>query len=353
MILHSIDQQSGNCACGRLPETYGKWALMKAIGLLASAIALTAAVLCSIIFGVTDIPLRTVVDSFIHYDGSNEHLIIQTARVPRALIAASVGACLAVAGAIMQVVTRNPIASPSTLGVNSGAAFFIILSSGWLGISGLQAFTWVALIGAAVSGSIVFALGSLGRDGMSPIKITLAGAAMAAFFHSLTQGMMLADGKMFDQVLVWLVGSVAGRNMEQLMAVWPYMGAGMAAALFLTRHLNVLAMGDELAQGLGQRTALVKTSAVAAVILLAGSSVAVAGPVAFVGIIVPHIVRFLVGSDYRWIVPYCALLGGTLLTAADLGSRYIAMPKEVPVGVMTAVVGVPFFVYIARKGRRV
>ncbi|GGG06042.1 FecCD family ABC transporter permease [Paenibacillus abyssi] len=325
---------------------------MRVVGLILSLIALAAAIAGSIAFGVTDIPLRTVWESFTQYNSSNEHLVIRTTRVPRALIAASVGACLAVAGAAMQVVTRNPIASPSTLGVNSGAAFFIVLSAGWLGVSGLQAFTWVALAGAAISGGIVFFLGSIGRDGMSPVKITLAGASMTAFFHSITQGLMLSDGKMFDQVLVWLVGSVAGRDMNQLIAVWPYMGAGMLIALLLSRHLNVLSMGDDVAQGLGQRTAHIKLFAAAAVILLAGGSVAVAGPIAFVGIIIPHIVRYLVGTDYRWILPYSAVLGAVLLVTADLGSRYIAMPKEVPVGVMTAIIGVPFFVYIARKGRQ-
>jgi len=325
---------------------------MRLLGLLISLLALAAAMMGSIAFGVTNIPLTEVWNSFAHYNGGNEHLIILTARVPRALIAAAVGASLAVAGALMQVITRNPIASPSTLGVNAGAAFFIIMAAGWLGVDGLQAFTLVALIGAAVSGGIVFMLGSIGRDGMTPVKITLAGASMAAFFHSLTQGLMLSDGKMFDQVLIWLVGSVAGRDLNQLNAVWPYMAAGMLIALLLGRHLNALSMGDDIAQSLGQKTALIKLLAAAAVILLAGGSVAAAGPIAFVGIIIPHIVRYFIGNDYRWILPYSAVLGAILLVTADLGSRYIAMPKEVPVGVMTAIIGVPFFVYIARKGRR-
>jgi len=325
---------------------------MRLLGLLISLLALAAAMMGSIAFGVTNIPLTEVWNSFAHYNGGNEHLIILTARVPRALIAAAVGASLAVSGALMQVITRNPIASPSTLGVNAGAAFFIIMAAGWLGVDGLQAFTLVALIGAAVSGGIVFMLGSIGRDGMTPVKITLAGASMAAFFHSLTQGLMLSDGKMFDQVLIWLVGSVAGRDLNQLNAVWPYMAAGMLIALLLGRHLNALSMGDDIAQSLGQKTALIKLLAAAAVILLAGGSVAAAGPIAFVGIIIPHIVRYFIGNDYRWILPYSAVLGAVLLVTADLGSRYIAMPKEVPVGVMTAIIGVPFFVYIARKGRR-
>ncbi|RUT35642.1 iron ABC transporter permease [Paenibacillus zeisoli] len=325
---------------------------MKIIYLIVPLVVLAGVVVCSVAFGVTDIPIGTVWESIIHYNASNEHLIIRTTRIPRALIAAAVGACLAIAGAVMQVLTRNPIASPSTLGVNAGAAFFIMLCGLSLGISGQQAFTWVALIGAALSGGIVFLLGSIGRDGMTPVKITLAGASMSAFFASLTQGLMLTNGKMFDQILAWLVGSVAGREMSQLEAVWPYMAAGMAIALLLSRHLNVLAMGDDMAQGLGQSPGRTKAFGAASVILLAGGSVAVAGPIAFVGIIIPHIVRYLVGTDYRWILPCSAVFGAILLVAADLGSRYIAMPKEVPVGVMTAIMGVPFFVYIARKGRR-
>lgn len=327
---------------------------MRTFGLLLFVLLLVISVLCSIAFGVADIPVSTVVDSFIHYDASQNHLIIRNTRVPRALIAACVGASLAVAGVLMQIITRNPIASPSTFGINSGAAFFVVLASGALiNISGLQQLTWVALLGATVSGAIVFVLGSVGKDGMTPIKITLAGATIAAFFFSLTQGFMLSDGKMFDQVLIWMVGSVAGREMDMLWNVLPYMSVGMIIALFLSSHLNVLSMGDSVAKGLGQSTVRIKGFASLSIILLAGGSVAVAGPIAFVGIIVPHIVKYLVGNDYRWIIPYSAIIGALLLVSADLGSRYIAMPTEIPVGVVTAIIGVPFFVYIARRERRI
>jgi iron complex transport system permease protein len=325
---------------------------MRLTGLACSLFLLGIAIICSIIFGITDIPLSSIWQSFIHYNhSSQEHLIIATVRVPRALIASVAGASLAIAGAMMQVITRNPIASPSLFGVNSGAAFMVVIASGFLGISGMQSLTLFALLGAAISGSIVFYIGSIGRDGMTPIKITLAGASIAAFFHSMTQGYMLSNGVMFDQILVWLVGSVAGRDMNMLLNVLPYMAVGFIIALLLSPHLNVLLMGDDVAQSLGQRTVAVKTLASIAVILLAGASVAVAGPIAFIGIIIPHIVRYLVGIDYRWVIPYSAVLGAILLVTADIGSRYIAMPKEIPVGVMTAILGVPFFVYIARKGK--
>lgn len=323
---------------------------MRSAGLILFSILLAISIICSIIYGVTDIPVRTVIESYTQFNGSKDHLIIQTTRVPRALIAAAVGASLAVAGALMQGITRNPLASPSILGVNSGAAFFIVVASILFNVDGLQQYTWIAFLGAATSAVIVYVLGSIGRDGMTPVKITLAGAAITALFHSFTQGILLSDGKMFDQVLAWLVGSVAGRNMSMLETVYPYLVCGFILSIFLSRHINVLTMGDDIAEGLGQRTAFVKLLSAVAIILLAGGSVAIAGPIAFVGIIIPHIVRYLVGTDYRWILPYCALLGAILLVTADLGSRYIAMPREVPVGVMTAIIGVPFFVYIARKG---
>lgn len=326
--------------------------MMRILGLALSIGLLILAMMSSVIFGVTRIPLSVIWQAVTEPNGSTEHLIIQTARIPRALIAAAVGGSLAVAGAVMQVLTRNPIASPSTLGVNAGAAFFVVVATGWLGVSGLQQTTWIALIGAAVSGGVVFFLGSMGRDGMTPVKITLAGASMTAFFHSLTQGLMLSDGKMFDQVLIWLVGSVAGRELDQLMAVVPYMGIGLLIALLLSRHLNVLSMGDDIAAGLGQKTAMIKILSALSIILLAGASVAAAGPIAFIGIIIPHIMKFFLPNDYRWILPYSFVWGAVLLVSADVLSRYIAMPKEVPVGVMTAIIGVPFFVYIARKGGR-
>jgi len=217
-------------------------------------------------------------------------------------------------------------------------------------VTSVSRFTWIAFFGAAVSAVLVYILGSVGRDGLTPIKITLAGSALTAFFASLTQGVLLANGKAFSYVLVWLVGSVADRTMPMLQAVLPYMLGALVLSLLLSSHINVLAMGDDVAKGLGQRTILIKTLTSLAIVILAGGSVAVAGPVVFIGIIIPHIARSLVGSDHRMLLPYCAVLGAILLVGADIGARFIAMPKEVPVGVTTAILGVPFFVYIARKG---
>lgn len=173
---------------------------------------------------------------------------------------------------------------------------------------------------------------------------------MTAFFSSLTLGVLLTSGQTFDQVLYWFVGSVSGRDMNIFTAAAPYMGIALIAAIVLARHMNVLALGEDVAVGLGQKTVYIKLAAGIIIVLLAGGSVSMAGPIAFVGIIIPHLMRYLVGIDYRWVIPYCAVFGGILLLAADIGSRYISFPKEVPVGIMTAIIGVPFFVFIARRG---
>jgi len=301
---------------------------------------------------VTNISWHTIVESYTAFNGSQEHLIIQTARMPRALIAAIAGASLAVAGSLMQGITRNPLASPSLFGINAGAAFFIVAGSAFFGASGLTTFATLAFAGAAFTAMLVYILGSIGSDGLTPLKVTLAGAAMTAFFSSLSLGVLLTGGQTFDQVLYWFVGSVAGRDMGIFTTAAPYMGIALVGALVIARHMNLLTLGEDVATGLGQKTIYIKLAAAIIIVLAAGGSVSIAGPIAFVGIIIPHITRYLVGIDYRWVIPYCAFLGGILLLAADIGSRYISFPKEVPVGVMTAIIGVPFFVYIARRGGR-
>ncbi|WP_088009084.1 FecCD family ABC transporter permease [Indiicoccus explosivorum] len=319
-------------------------------GLAAGLLLMLLLVWASIVFGLTDITTRMVVDSVYRFDSSNEHIIIRDARIPRALIAAAVGASLAVAGAIMQGLTKNPLASPSIFGINAGASFFVVLGISFFGTASLNAFTWLAFTGAALAAVIVYTCGSMGRDGLTPVKLTLAGAAIAALFSSMTQGILTLDERALDQVLFWLAGSVQGRELELLIAVLPYLLGGLVFALFMGKQMNVLQMGEDLATGLGQKTILVKLTGAAVVVLLAGSSVAIAGPIGFIGIIIPHIARWLVGIDYRWVIPYSALLGAMLLLAADISARYIIMPAEVPVGVMTAAIGAPFFVWIARRG---
>ena len=185
---------------------------------------------------------------------------------------------------------------------------------------------------------------------MTPVKLTLAGASMWLLFASLTQGMLALNERALEEVMFWLAGSVEGRKLEVLTSLLPYLAAGWLGALMISGPLNVLLMGEDVAASLGQRILIVKIFAGVVVVLLAGGSVAIAGPVGFVGVVIPHVARSLVGMDHRWVIPYSALLGAILLLLADIGARYIIMPNEVPVGVMTALIGTPFFVYIARRG---
>lgn len=314
---------------------------------------LAVAFTLSISLGTTPIRFATAIESFLHYNlSSNEHVIIRTTRLPRAIFAALIGGNLAVAGALMQALTRNPLASPSLFGINAGAVFFVVLALSYLPIASLGQLVWVAFAGAAIAALAVYFLGSIGKDGLTPVKIVLAGAAITALFASFTQGMLVLNESGLQDVMFWMAGSIAGKDTETLAPVLPYMiGAGIAA-LLLARPINILTSGEDIAKGLGQRTLLVKLAAAAAIVLLAGSSVSVAGSIGFVGLVIPHVARFFVGADYRWIIPYSAILGGILLLLADVAVRFVIMPSEVPLGIMTALVGAPFFVYIARKGFR-
>lgn len=209
---------------------------------------------------------------------------------------------------------------------------------------------WFGFAGAAVAAAIVYGLGSLGRDGLTPIKIVLAGTAISALFASFTQAILVLDGTGLQDVLFWLAGSVSGRTLDMLYPVLPYMTAAAIVSLFMGRAINLLLTGDDIAKGMGQNVILIKVLMGIVTVLLAGGSVAVAGSIGLVGLVVPHIMRALVGNDYRWLVPYSIVGGAILLLSADVVARLVIMPQEVPLGVMTALIGGPFFVYIARKG---
>lgn len=323
----------------------------KIAGLAALLVLLAAAGAASLIYGRTEITVSTAVEAFKHYDEeSTPHIVLRTERLPRTVIAAVVGASLAVAGALMQALTRNPLASPSVFGINAGAIFFIVLANVVLSVSSLNTMMWFGFTGAAIAAAVVYTLGSIGRDGLTPIKVVLAGTAITALFSSFTQAVLVLDGTGLQEVLFWLAGSVSGRTLEMLYPVLPYMAAGALAALFMGRAINLLLTGDDIAKGMGQNVVLVKTAMGAATVLLAGGAVAVAGSIGLVGLVVPHIMRTWVGNDYRWLIPYSLIGGAVLLLLADVTARLIILPEELPLGIMTALIGGPFFVYIARKG---
>lgn len=327
--------------------TRSRYALLT--GLPAGLVLLALSLLASVRFGAAEIGTADVIRAVTEYGGSQEDLIIRTIRVPRAIIAALVGACLAVAGAIMQGLTRNPLAEPGILGINAGAALAVVGGIFIFGVSSLSGYAVFAFVGAAATAAVVYGLGSLGRGGMSPMRVTIAGAAVMTLLSSLTTAILIISQQTLEQIRFWLAGSVAGRDLELLLQVLPYMTAGLLLAFALARQITTLGLGEDVATGLGQRTALTKAAAGVAVVLLAGSAVAVAGPIAFLGLVVPHLVRFFAGVDYRWILPYSALVGAGLLVWSDVASRLVLSPQEVPLGVTTALLGAPFFIYLARS----
>ncbi len=310
-------------------------------------------VLClgwSITLGAADISFQTIWDSLFVFDDSLfQHLVIRTVRLPRVVSGALVGASLAVAGAIMQGLTRNPLASPDILGINSGAAFAVVLLVFILGSPPLSMYALAAFVGAGIASVIVYALGSMGRSGPTPLKLTLAGAVFTAFVSSFTTALLITSQDTLDQIRFWTVGSLAGREWSLFTQTAPYMIVGLIGALLLARQITTISLGEDIATGLGQNTLVVKGLAALMVVLLAGGGVALAGPIGFVGLVAPHIVRFIVGQDYRWILPYCALVGAVLVIIGDMAARVIIRPQELPVGVMMALIGAPFFIYLARS----
>ncbi|MBB1528391.1 iron ABC transporter permease [Pectobacterium carotovorum subsp. carotovorum] len=316
-------------------------------------VLLLLSIVASLMLGQTTISFGAVFNALFHYDPQQiDHILVLTTRLSRTVIAIVVGASLAVAGALMQALTRNPLASPGIFGINAGAMFAIVLLSSLFTFSSQIALAWTAYLGAAVAGVMVYVLGTLGNARSSHLRIVLSGAAISALFISFTQALLVINQDGLDSMLFWLAGSVSGRSLSMLLPLLPYFVIALLLALLLARHLNILVAGDEIAKGLGQRTALVRALSGLCVIGLAGGAVAIAGNIGFVGLIVPHIVRRVLSADHRWLLPGCAIFGATLLLLADVASRLLIVPQEVPVGAMTALLGAPFFIYLARRGMR-
>lgn len=320
---------------------------------LFSLLVLLLSFVVSVAFGQYTVPLHSVWDAFWQYDpNSIDHVIIHTTRMSRAVVACAVGAALAVSGVLMQTLTRNPLASPAIFGVNAGAVFFIVLFAQVFSVTTLNDYIWIAFVGASLAGALVYGLGSMGHDGLSPVRIVLAGAAISALFMSFTQGLLVIGQEGLDSVLFWVAGSVSGRELDAILPILPYLGAGLFVALLLSPHINILLSGDDVAKGLGQNTLLLKVALSVLIIGLAGISVALAGNIGFIGLVVPHMVRAFVGNDHKWLIPLAALWGASLLLLSDVVSRFVLAPEEVPIGVVTALIGTPFFIYLARKGRK-
>ncbi|MFZ4963852.1 FecCD family ABC transporter permease [Pseudomonas sp. Mn2068] len=282
---------------------------------------------------------------------AGQQLIVST-RLTRTLMAVAVGASLAVAGALMQALTRNPLASPGLFGVNAGATFAIILGSSFFALSSMHQWLWCAFIGAALAGALVWLIGNRGQGSLNPLRIVLAGAAITALFSAFSQALLVVNEEGLDTVLFWLAGSLSERDLAMAAPLLIGVLLALLGAWLLAGQVNVLNAGEAIATGLGQRTGLIRLLMSILVIGLAGSAVALAGSIGFIGLLVPHMVRKGLSIDHRWLLPGCALLGATLLLLADTLARVVILPQEVPVGVMTAFFGAPFFIALARRGAR-
>ncbi|TCC53350.1 iron ABC transporter permease [Kribbella capetownensis] len=319
-------------------------------GLIVCVALLAVVSLLSIAVGSKQIPFSTVIDALRHYNEANtDHVIVHSLRVPRTVIGLLVGAALGLSGALMQGVTRNPLADPGILGVNGGAALFVVGGIYWFGLSSLTSYVWLAFVGAAAASVVVYLLGSLGREGVTPVKLALAGAAMTAMLGSLTTALLIGDVDTFDQFRFWSVGSLAGRGSDIAGPVAPFILIGIVLALVSGRVLNALSLGDDVAKSLGQRVGLARLFVAVIVVLLCGAATAAAGPIGFIGLTIPHVARLVTGPDYRWILPYSMLLAPILLLASDIVGRIVARPGELQVGIVTAVIGAPFFIILVRR----
>jgi iron complex transport system permease protein len=322
------------------------------LGLVVSAAVLVIAVIASLAVGSRAIDPGTVLQSLFSYDEENPlHLMVMELRVPRTLLGIVVGAALAVCGGLIQAVTRNPLADPGILGVNAGASFAVTFAVGVLGLTAPGAYVPFALGGAFVLTVLVYVLGSFGASGATPMKLTLAGVALGAAFTGFTTAIVLRDLGTLQVMRFWGVGSIGGRTLDQLAWAAPLIAIGLLIGLLCARSLNALALGDDLAQALGARVRVTRILVIIAVTLLAGTSVAAAGPIAFVGLMIPHVVRWFTGPDQRWVLTYSMIIGPAFLLFADILGRIVLPNGEMRVGIVTALLGAPILIILVRRKR--
>ncbi|WP_327589846.1 iron ABC transporter permease [Nonomuraea sp. NBC_00507] len=322
-------------------------------GLAVLCVLLALVAFLSVTLGSRSIGLPEVLRALgsLDTDGSINSTVTLELRVPRTLIGILVGAALGVAGAILQGVTRNPLADAGIMGINSGATVFVVLAITVFGVRGAGVYVWFAFAGAIGALVLVYAIASLGREGATPIKLALSGVAVTAGLASVTTGILMTNVDALNELRFWQVGSLAGRYAPILTGVAPFLILGLVASLGFGRALNGLALGEDMARGLGQRVTRTRAAAFAVVAVLAGAATAACGPIVFVGLVVPHVARFICGPDYRWILPYSMLLAPIVLLLADVLGRVVAVPDELQVGVVLGVLGAPAFVGIVRYGR--
>ncbi len=318
------------------------------VGLVVLAVLLLTVCVASVAVGARAIPLGAVWDALVRPNGTEADIIVRSLRVPRTVLGVLAGLALGAAGALMQGHTRNPLADPGLLGVTQGAAFAVVFAVVVLGVDRLYGFIWFGFAGALLASVAVFLLGAVGGRGATPVTLALAGAAVSALLYGLIAAVVLGDERGMEIYRFWRVGSIAGRDFAITGQIAPFLLLGLALAVINTRGLNTLALGEDVATALGQRVARTRVLGVTAITLLVGAAVAACGPIAFLGLVVPHLARAVTGPDYRWLVPVSALLGAVLLLGADVLGRVLT-GDSFEVGILLAIVGAPVFIVLVRR----
>lgn len=299
--------------------------------------------------GAKAIPIGIVWEALVApQEGVFDHVVVRDLRMPRAIFAISVGAALSVAGALMQGVTRNPLAEPGLLGLMAGATFAVIIGIGWFGLAGTAYVPLFAAVGALIGAVLVWTIASAAPGGATPLTLILSGAAVGGFLYAIESAAILLNEDAFRDFRVWLSGSLAGRDMSTYLWALPWFVAGLAVAMLIARQVTALAMGEETAAGLGVDTVRIKVVSLAAVVILTAAAVSVAGPLGFVGLVIPHVVRLFVGSDYRLIVPFSAIVGAGYVVVVDIAARVVLAPIEISTGIVTTMLGAPVFIWLVR-----
>ncbi|GAA1608887.1 iron chelate uptake ABC transporter family permease subunit [Actinoplanes couchii] len=313
--------------------------------------ALAAVLLLSLAVGANMLSPAVVLDTLRGGGDAQSQYVVTGLRVPRTVTGICAGVALGIAGTLIQAFTRNPLADPGILGVNAGAAFTVAVGVAFFGLRDIGGFVWLAFLGALMVTLAVYVIGSAGRAPADPIRLTLAGVAIGAVLSGITTGLTLSNPDAFDAMRGWNAGSLLGRDFGVLLPVLPFLLAGVAIAIVVAPGLNALALGDDVARAQGANVALIRVAVIVAVTLLCGTATALAGPISFVGLMVPHVARWLFGVDQRAILAASLLLAPTMILLADVIGRVLIAPAEMPVGIVTAFVGAPVLILLARRSR--
>jgi iron complex transport system permease protein len=320
----------------------------RALGLLLAAVLLLLVALASIAIGAKGLSPAQVWHGLFHDTGTYGDVVVDE-RLSRTVLGLLVGAALGLSGAVLQALTRNPLADPGLLGINAGASAAVVTAMTYLGVTSLTGYVWFAFLGAAAVGALVWFLG--GSRGATPVRLALAGTAISAALYGYLQAVMITDGAALGKMRFWTVGSLVSATDSTIVQVLPFLAVGTVLALVLARPLNAVEMGDDTARALGANLDRTRALAMLSAVMLCGAATAACGPIVFVGLMVPHVVRSFTGPDLRWILPYATVLAPVLLLGADVLGRVVARPAEVQVGIVTAIIGGPVFIFLVRRRR--